>query len=261
MTNCSARSSMTTSRPGRLPPMEPAYTRACCRVCRSRMIRPVGSPAVTAVLLDARMVRQPSDSPLLARHSFVGSNRHADGFTCQRHDVSVAARRCRYSRCDRGRLRCLRYRCLSCTGERGRMYRTGDTLRVTVSAISSLSSTTGASVAVTAVCNCRLCPPARSNGTMPPAAGPWWERARALPHRYFRQRRPTMRAAGNCPGPLEAVTAVVNAVTADPVTQDGSRCGDGSLTLTATDTAAVRWYATASGGSVLASGYTFVTPA
>ena len=53
-----------------------------------------------------------------------GSNRHADGFTCQRHDVSVAARRCRYSRCDRGRLRCLRYRCLSCTGERGRMYRT-----------------------------------------------------------------------------------------------------------------------------------------
>ena len=44
-------------------------------------------------------------------------------------------------------------------------------------------------------------------------------------------------AAGNCPGPLVAVTAVVNAVTADPVTQDGSRCGDGSLTLTATDTA------------------------
>lgn len=57
------------------------------------------------------------------------------------------------------------------------------------------------------------------------------------------------------------MTAVVNAVTAVPVTQTDSRCGDGSLTLTATDTAAVRWYATASGGSVLASGYTFVTPA
>ena len=137
-----------------------------------------------------------------------------------------------------------------------------DTLRVTVSAISSLTSTTGASrcgdgsVQLQAVSTSPIeWYDAASGGTLVGTGTSFTTPVLQTTTTYYAQ------AAGSCPGPLEAVTAVVNAVTADPVTQDDSRCGDGSLTLTATDTAAVRWYATASGGSVLASGYTFVTPA
>jgi hypothetical protein len=67
-------------------------------------------------------------------------------------------------------------------------------------------------------------------------------------------------AAGVCPGSPQPVTARINAVATDPVTQDASRCGSGSLTLTATDTAVIRWYADPVGGSVLATGNSFITP-
>lgn len=64
-----------------------------------------------------------------------------------------------------------------------------------------------------------------------------------------------------CPSSRVAVNAIINDVTADPVVTSSDRCGNGSVTLSATDTASVRWYANASGGSVLFTGYSFATPA
>lgn len=67
-------------------------------------------------------------------------------------------------------------------------------------------------------------------------------------------------AGTTCPSAAVAVQAIVNAVAAAPVTQNANRCGAGTVTLTATDTAAIRWYAAASGGSQIGSGTSFTTP-
>ncbi|MFN8145238.1 MAG: CotH kinase family protein [Bacteroidia bacterium] len=67
-------------------------------------------------------------------------------------------------------------------------------------------------------------------------------------------------AGGACPSARVPVVASILSTTANPVTQDVSRCGNGTITLTATDTATVRWYSSASGGSLLATGNTFTTP-
>ncbi len=56
------------------------------------------------------------------------------------------------------------------------------------------------------------------------------------------------------------VTATVQALPAVPVTADVSRCGNGSLTLSATSPEQIYWYDVASGGTQLATGPSFTTP-
>ena len=63
-----------------------------------------------------------------------------------------------------------------------------------------------------------------------------------------------------CPSPRVAVHANILAITADPIVTGADRCGAGSLTLSATDTAIVKWYSAASGGLVLATAYSYTTP-
>ncbi len=63
-----------------------------------------------------------------------------------------------------------------------------------------------------------------------------------------------------CPSSRVAVNAIVNSVTADPTVVSSDRCGNGTLTLTAVDTAVVRWYSSAVGGATIYTGSTFTTP-
>ncbi|MBL0103540.1 MAG: hypothetical protein IPP51_07190 [Bacteroidetes bacterium] len=57
-----------------------------------------------------------------------------------------------------------------------------------------------------------------------------------------------------------AVDAIVNPISADPVAPDQSRCGAGSVSLQATSSDVVKWYASASGGSPLFTGLVYQTP-
>ncbi|HRH67119.1 MAG TPA: CotH kinase family protein, partial [Bacteroidia bacterium] len=67
-------------------------------------------------------------------------------------------------------------------------------------------------------------------------------------------------AGSVCPSARVAAQAIINAVTATPVAPDVARCGSGTVTLMATDTASIRWYSVASGGSILATGTSYTTP-
>ncbi len=67
------------------------------------------------------------------------------------------------------------------------------------------------------------------------------------------------RTGRNCTSPSVATTAQINDVAATPVSSDKTRCGPGTVTLTASDTATIRWYNAASGGGLLETGSTFVT--
>src|SRR5205085_4116500 len=53
--------------------------------------------------------------------------------------------------------------------------------------------------------------------------------------------------------------AVVNAVPAEPVTADQSRCGTGSVVLTASGSDTIRWY-DAPNGNMVGTGTSFTTP-
>jgi hypothetical protein len=65
----------------------------------------------------------------------------------------------------------------------------------------------------------------------------------------------------NCPSPRVAVVATINPTPVITNTIPASRCGAGTLTLFAeADTGVVRWYASATGGSILFTGTTFTTP-
>lgn len=64
----------------------------------------------------------------------------------------------------------------------------------------------------------------------------------------------------SCPSARVAVNAIINAVTADPSVTNADRCGMGSVALSATDTAVVRWFSSVNGGIPLFTGYTFNTP-
>jgi hypothetical protein len=64
----------------------------------------------------------------------------------------------------------------------------------------------------------------------------------------------------NCPSARTPVTATVNAVPANPVTTDGSRCGPGSVNLSAVSADPVSWYDVSTGGSSLGTGNNFSTP-
>lgn len=64
----------------------------------------------------------------------------------------------------------------------------------------------------------------------------------------------------NCPSARIPVVATVYPVSANPVTIGDSRCGSGTLTLTATSSDSVTWYDTPSGGSSVGTGTSFTTP-
>ncbi len=67
------------------------------------------------------------------------------------------------------------------------------------------------------------------------------------------------RASRTCPSNYVATNAIVNLQAATPVASDAFRCGPGTVTLTATDTATIHWYNAPSGGALLQTGGTFLT--
>ena len=67
------------------------------------------------------------------------------------------------------------------------------------------------------------------------------------------------RTGKNCPSNPVATIAEITPPAASPVSNDTLRCGPGSMTLIATDTAEIRWYNAPSGGGLLATGSSFTT--
>lgn len=67
------------------------------------------------------------------------------------------------------------------------------------------------------------------------------------------------RASRTCPSNYVATNAIVNLQAATPVAADVFRCGPGTVTLTATDTATIHWYNAPTGGALLQTGSTFLT--
>jgi len=65
----------------------------------------------------------------------------------------------------------------------------------------------------------------------------------------------------NCTSPRTAVLATINTIPTITGTTPANRCGDGSVTLQATaSSGTISWYATATGGTALATGGSFTTP-
>jgi len=68
-------------------------------------------------------------------------------------------------------------------------------------------------------------------------------------------------SAAGCEGPRTAVTATVNDIPGAPQGQGAARCGEGTVTLTASGcTGTLNWYAAAAGGASLGTGASFTTP-
>ena len=70
-------------------------------------------------------------------------------------------------------------------------------------------------------------------------------------------------ASGGCEGPRDAVAAIINAVPAAPTTTNASRCGPGTVTLTASGAPAggsYAWYTAATGGTPVATTASYTTP-
>jgi hypothetical protein len=67
------------------------------------------------------------------------------------------------------------------------------------------------------------------------------------------------RSSRSCPSNFVAAVAVVNPQAATPITSDVIRCGPGTVTLTASDTAVIHWYNAPTGGGLLATGTSFLT--
>jgi len=65
---------------------------------------------------------------------------------------------------------------------------------------------------------------------------------------------------GSCVSARVPVTATVNPLGIVATTTPGSRCGSGSVMLSATGTGTLNWYASATGGSILGTGTSFETP-
>lgn len=68
-----------------------------------------------------------------------------------------------------------------------------------------------------------------------------------------------MRAEGICPGGFIPVVAAILPVPPDPIVTDVSRCGSGSLVLSAQSQEMVRWYDSPN-GNLLVTGNSFTTP-
>ncbi|HRH65390.1 MAG TPA: lamin tail domain-containing protein, partial [Bacteroidia bacterium] len=69
-----------------------------------------------------------------------------------------------------------------------------------------------------------------------------------------------LEAGNNCRSTRISVQAVVNSAPAAPTATDVSRCGSGTVTLTASSSATITWYSAATGGSLLATGSSYTTP-
>jgi len=65
--------------------------------------------------------------------------------------------------------------------------------------------------------------------------------------------------SSGCQSIFIPVTAYILEITAAPVSGDVSRCGDGTVTLSATDTAIINWYDAFTGGILLHTGPTYTT--
>ena len=65
---------------------------------------------------------------------------------------------------------------------------------------------------------------------------------------------------GTCTSSRVSVQATINSIPANPVVNSNSRCGSGTVSLSATSTATVRWYDVSSGGTSLGTGLSFTTP-
>jgi hypothetical protein len=64
-----------------------------------------------------------------------------------------------------------------------------------------------------------------------------------------------------CPSARSTVMATINSIPAAPTGTDGSRCGTGTIDLSASSASpTVEWYAASTGGSSLASGTSYTTP-
>lgn len=69
-----------------------------------------------------------------------------------------------------------------------------------------------------------------------------------------------VQSGSTCPSGRTAVIATINNVPAVPAVTNGSRCGTGSVTLTASGTSTIEWWSDASGGTLLGTGTSFATP-
>ncbi len=67
-------------------------------------------------------------------------------------------------------------------------------------------------------------------------------------------------STGTCPSNRVAAIAGITSQVADPVVSPGSRCGSGTVSLSASSNDILIWYSNSSGGSQLGSGSTFITP-
>ncbi len=65
--------------------------------------------------------------------------------------------------------------------------------------------------------------------------------------------------SAGCQSNFIPVIASILEITAAPVTGDVSRCGPGTVTLTATDTAVIHWYNASTGGVLLQTGTSYTT--
>lgn len=65
----------------------------------------------------------------------------------------------------------------------------------------------------------------------------------------------------NCPSGRSTVLATINSIPAAPTGTDGSRCGTGTVDLSANSASpTIEWYTASTGGSSIATGTTFTTP-
>ncbi|MBP6334431.1 MAG: T9SS type A sorting domain-containing protein [Bacteroidia bacterium] len=65
---------------------------------------------------------------------------------------------------------------------------------------------------------------------------------------------------GTCPSARIAAYATITSQVSDPIVNHGFNCGAGTVTLSATSNETLIWYASATGGTQLGAGSTFVTP-
>lgn len=63
-----------------------------------------------------------------------------------------------------------------------------------------------------------------------------------------------------CPSARVPVVATINSIPAAPTGTDGSRCGTGTVDLSASSASSIEWYDVSSGGSSIGTGANFTTP-
>jgi alpha-L-arabinofuranosidase len=64
----------------------------------------------------------------------------------------------------------------------------------------------------------------------------------------------------NCESTRKEVKVIINSIPSEPTAQDQSRCGNGSVTFTASGGTNYKWYENVSGGNAIHTGSNFTTP-